>query len=301
MDRLAGMESFVAIVETGSFSTAAKRLGLTRAVVSKRVAALEGELGTQLLHRTTRQVCVTGTGAEFYEHARAIVTAFAFARQQISLSQAEPEGLIKLNAPMSFSQLHLAPALPEFMRRYPRIAVQLTMTDRFVDVIAEGYDLVIRISSMDDSSLVGRRLASVGRVLCASPDYLEANGTPATPQDLKDHRILHYGWQQPSAKWQLFRGEEPVTVEMPVSFCANNGDVLTSAAVEGGGIIVMPLFIVAELLRAGKLVRVLPEYRASTLSLHVLWPTNRRMPSRVRQFIDFLVERFADRSDWDAD
>lgn len=299
MDRLAGMESFVAVAETGSFSAAAKRLGLSRAVVGKRVAALEKAMGAKLLNRTTRQVRITGPGAEFYERCRIIIVEFATAGHELARNQAEPEGVVKLNAPMSFGQLHVAPAVLDFMERYPKIIIHLTLTDRFVDVVAEGYDLVVRIGDLDDSSLMSRQLAPVRRVLCASPDYVRTLGMPQSPADLEGHRVLHYGWRRTGTRWDLVNSGGRTFVDVSVGYCANNGEVLAAAAVAGRGITLLPLFIVGADLQHGRLVRVLPDYEATTVGLHVLWPPNNLQPTRVRNLIDFLVERFASRPQWD--
>jgi len=298
MDRLAGMESFVNVVEAGSFSTAAKRLGLTRAVVGKRIAALEQGLGAQLLNRTTRHVSVTGPGAEFYERARNIVSEFALASQELLRNQVEPEGLIKVNAPMSFGQLHLAPALFGFMARCPKIVVQLTLTDRFVDPIAEGYDLVLRIGEMEDSSLIGRRLAQIPLAMAAAPSYLLSRGSPQIPGDLATHDILHYGLQRSGTRWRIYRAGQEFSLEVPIIFCANNGDVLCSAALAGRGIVMLPTFLLAQHLQSGRLQQVLPDYEATPLDLHFLWPQNRLLPTRIRWLVDFLVERFAEEPYW---
>lgn len=299
MDRLAGMGSFVAVAETGSFSAAAKRLGLSRAVVGKRVAALEKAMGAQLLNRTTRQVKITGPGAEFYERCRKIVDEFATAGHELARNQVEPEGIVKLNAPMSFGQLHLAPALLDFMERYPNIVIHLALTDRFVDVVAEGYDLVVRIGDLDDSSLISRHLAPVRRVLCASPDYVQTSGMPGSPADLAGHRVLHYGWHRTGTRWDLVNSNGSTSLNVSVGYCANNGEVLAAAAVAGRGITLLPTFIVGADLQLGRLVRILPDYEATTVGLHALWPPSRLQPTRVRKLIDFLVERFAGRPHWD--
>lgn len=300
MDRLAGMEAFVAVVETGGFSAAARNLGVSRAVVGKRVAALEKELGAQLLNRTTRHVSTTGPGTEFYERARSIVSEFVAAGQELTRNQIEPEGVVKLNAPMSFGQLHLTPVLMDFMRRYPKIVVHLTLSDRFVDVVAEGYDVVVRIGEIEDSSLIMRRIATLRRMLSASPDYLSDAGTPTSPDDLTSHRILHYGWERTGTHWHLVGPNETASVEVIPSFCANNGEVLAAAALDGHGIVLLPGFIADPELQSGRLVRVLPDYEASSVELVALWPSNRLLATRVRRLIDFLVERFADQENWSA-
>lgn len=300
MDRLSGMEAFVAVVEAGGFSAAAKKLGVSRAVVGKRVAALEKEMGAKLLNRTTRHVSTTGAGVEFYERARTIVSEFTVASQELTRNQIEPEGIVKLNTPMSFGQMHLTPVLLDFMRQYPKIVVHLTLSDRFVDVVAEGYDLVLRIGEIEDSSLIMRRIATLRRILCASPEYLSAAGRPESPNDLTSHRILHYGWERTGTHWHLAGPNETVSVEVMPSFCANNGEVLAAAAVGGQGIVLLPGFIAHPELQSGGLVRVLPEYEASSVELVALWPSNRLLATRVRRLIDFLVERYTGQEIWNV-
>ena len=201
MDKMAGMEAFVGVVEAGSFSAAARKLGLSRALVGKRVAALENEMGAQLLNRTTRQVSVTGPGVEFYEYCRRIIDEFETARNDLTNNQTSPQGLIKLNAPMSFGQLCLTPALLEFKDQYPNIAIHLSLADRYVDVIAEGFDLVLRIGRLQDSSLMSRRLSPIRHIVCAAPGYVQKFGMPESPADLSKHKVLLYGLSQSGAEF----------------------------------------------------------------------------------------------------
>ncbi len=201
---------------------------------------------------------------------------------------------------MSFGQLQLAPALIEFQRLHPGIAVQLTLTDRFVDVIEEGYDLVMRIGALRGSSLIVRRLCAVRRVLCAAPTYLAQAGLPSRPEELTGHRLLHYGWLATGARWHLTGPDGTVAIDVPDTFCVNNGDVLNAAAIAGAGITLLPTFVSGPDLRTGALARVLPDYEARLIELHALWPATRLLPARVRTFIDFLVARFgSDPPAWD--
>mgnify|MGYP001282498067 CR=1 FL=1 len=299
MDRLAGMEAFVAIVDAGGFQAAARQLGVSRALLSKRLAALERSLGVQLLRRTTRRLSVTGPGAEFHERCRRILAEFREAAAELARQQDEPRGTLRINAPMSFGQLHLAPALFDFMREHPGISIQLTLTDRFVDVVEEGYDLVVRIGPLRDSSLIARRLGPVRRVLCAAPDYLARAGTPSRPDELPAHRLLQYGWLATGLRWHLTGPDGESALDVAGAFCANNGDVLKTAARAGLGIALLPTFLCASELARGELVRVLPQHEAAPIWLHALWPASRLMPSRLRRFIDFLALRFGERQTWD--
>ncbi len=301
MDRLAGMEAFVAVADTGSFSAAGRQLGLTRAVVGKRLAALELALGVQLLNRTTRQVSLTGQGMDFLESSRAILSEFSQASQALTRQQNEPEGLIRVSAPMTFGQMHMLPVLLAFKAEFPRVLIQFNLTDRFVHLMEESYDLAIRIAEPQDSTLIYRRLAPMHRLLCAAPEYLDRMGRPQSPADVLKHKVLHYGRQRSGQKWTLCGPEGAVSLSPEFGFCANNGDVLAEAAVAGHGIVLLPSFIVGPHLREGRLERVLPEYQGSALELHALWPSNRALPNRVRMLIDFLVQSFAQRQDWVVD
>jgi DNA-binding transcriptional LysR family regulator len=271
MDRLAGMEAFVAIVEAGGFQGAARQLGVSRALISKRLAALERTLGVQLLHRTTRRLSVTGPGAEFYESCQRILGEYRHATSTLTQLQLQPGGTLKVNAPMSFGQLHLAPALVDFLRLYPGITMQLTLTDRFVDIIEEGYDLVMRIGDLRGSSLIARRLCPIRRVLCAAPVYLAQAGTPARADELGRHRLLHYGRLATGARWHLTGPDGVTVVEVPEGLCVNNGDVLKAAAISWAGIALLPTFLCAPELRSAALARVLPEHQARPIALHALW------------------------------
>lgn len=299
MDRLDGMIAFVAVAEAGSFTTAAEKLGLSRALVSKRVAALEMALGARLLNRTTRQVSLTGAGSEFLERCRGIVGAFEEAATAVQRQRLDPAGSLRVNAPMSFGILHLAPALVDFMRSYPRLQVQLALTDRFVDLIDEGFDVAVRIGRLKDSSLVVRRLAPARRILCASPAYLAGRPPIAHPCDLLQHRCLHYGYLASGTTWQLRGPEGDHRVAIVPAFCANNGEVLMQAAIEGLGIVLLPTFLCGEAVGAGRLARVLPAYQPPEIAINAIWPSNRMLPAKVRAFVDFLVERFAGVPSWD--
>lgn len=300
MDRIAAMEAFAAVVESGGFQNAARQLGVSRALVSKRVAGLERDVGVQLLHRTTRKLSVTGPGEEFYERCRRILAEFRDATDELALLQHEPRGVLKVNAPMSFGQLHFAGALIEFLCEHPKLKVELTLTDRFIDVIEDGYDVVLRIGALRGSSLIARRLCPIRRVLCASPGYLAEAGAPESLADLPRHRLLQYGQPPAGRRWNLAGPEGDIAVEINATFSVNNGDVMKSAAIGGIGIALLPTFVCGEELRSGSLVRVLPRHEGQAIALHALWPESRLMPSRLRQFVDFLVERFSrDPPSWD--
>ncbi|MEP0921708.1 LysR family transcriptional regulator [Leptolyngbya sp. ST-U4] len=234
MDKFDSLRAFTQVVNSGGFAAAAREMGLSRSAVNKLVIALENELGVQLLHRSTRVVTPTETGLAFYERSVEILASLEEAERSITQLQAEPKGRLRVNAPMSFGTMHLAPALANFLAQYPDLQVQLTLSDRFVDPIEEGFDITVRIAELQDSaSLIAHRLTFAERVLCAAPAYLEAHGIPQCPDDLRHHSCLHYGQLAIENQWTLVgpNGEQTMTVRG--ALCSNNGEVLRDAAFAG--------------------------------------------------------------------
>lgn len=300
MDRLSEIEAFVKVVEAHSFSEAARRLRLSKSVVSRQIAALESQLGVRLFHRTTRSMALTEAGRSYYERAARILTDLEDANLSVSQLQSAPRGRLRINAPMSFGFQHLAPALADFLFRYPEVEVDMTLTDRFVDLVDEGFDIAVRIGSLTDSSLVARRLAPIRRVICASPAYLRARGVPDTPDDLKAHDCLCNSNVSLVREWRFIRPDaQPWPVEVRGRLSANNGDTLKAAALKGLGLVNLPSFIVGSDLQAGTLVTVLDQYVAQNLSLNAVYPHSRHLSPKVRAFVDFLAERFGPRPYWD--
>lgn len=298
MDRFASMEAFVRVVDSGSFTRAAERLGVTRAAVSKHVRQLEEHLGVRLLNRTTRQVALTETGATFYERATSILDDMAEAELAASRLNEEPRGVLRVAAPMSFGTLHLADAIGDFMTRWPDVTVQLSLNDRFVDLIEEGFDVGVRIGKLSDSSLIARKIAPMPIVLCAAPDYLSNHGAPERPDDLRKHDCLHYGNLETSGSWKLEDASGTTrSVTIASRVCVNNGDVLRKVALAGQGIALLPSFLILDDVRAGTLAHVLPAYTAPEASLYAIYPPNRYLAAKVRVFIDHLVA-FAGSNQW---
>lgn len=298
MDRFASMEAFVRVVDAGSFTRAAERLGVTRAAVSKHVRQLEEHLGVRLLNRTTRQVALTETGATFYERATSILDDMAEAELAASRLNEEPRGVLRVAAPMSFGTLHLADAIGDFMTHWPDVTVQLSLNDRFVDLIEEGFDVGVRIGNLSDSSLIARKIAPMPIVLCAAPDYLRKHGAPASPDELRKHDCLHYGNLETGGSWKLEdRSGTTRSVNITSRICVNNGDVLRKVALAGQGIALLPSFLILDDVRAGTLSHVLPAYTAPEASLYALYPPNRYLAAKVRVFIDHLVA-FAGANQW---
>ena len=296
------MTVFVRAVETESFSGAARRLGLAKSVVSRRIASLEDRLGTSLFHRTTRRLSLTETGHAYYERARNILTDVVEAEETARQLQSELRGTLKVAAPMSFGHLHLSAAIADFLVTHPQLEIELDLNDRRVDLVSEGHDLAIRIGKLADSSLIARRLAPCRHVVCASPAYLQARGEPRSPEDLESghHDCLGYSNRPASQEWSFrvggeWRGIRNRTRRLGV----NNGDVLRDAAIKGIGLVVLPTFIVSEALRRGELEAVLCDFELDDPAIYAVWAPNRALSAKVRVFVDFLGERFGGTPYWD--
>jgi len=299
MDKFESIRAFTQVVNSGGFAAAAREMGLSRSQVNKLVIALENELGVQLLHRSTRVVTPTETGLAFHERCVEILTSLEEAEQSITQLQAEPRGRLRVNAPMTFGMMHLSPALIEFLVQYPDLEVQLTLSDRFIDPIEEGFDVTVRIAKPQTSaSLIVHPLTLAQRVLCAAPSYLETHGTPTHVEELQHHSCLHYGQLAVEDQWTLIGPDGEQTISVTGALCSNNGEVLRDAAVQGLGITLLPLFIVGQELQKGTLQLVLPSYHPPELSISVIYPVNRHLSTKVRLLVEFLKEQFGDQSSW---
>jgi len=300
MDRLLGMEVFVRVVDCGSFAEAARALNLSRAMVSKHIQSLEDRLGVRLLNRTTRRLSLTEIGTAYYERAQTVLYDVEEAERVIGDLHIGARGTLKINAPMSFGIRHLTPALCDFHRDFPQIHVDLTLNDRYVDLIEEGYDVAIRIGKLTDSALIARKLAPCRIILCAAPRYLAAQGTPQRPDDLAHHNSLIYTLTQKPGEITLQHLDGSTELaQMRGSISANNGDVLHHMAVEGAGIVALPSFIIGPSLHSGALVPVLPHYQIPPLAIHAVYPHARYLTTKVRMLIDYLVARYQDAPPWD--
>jgi DNA-binding transcriptional LysR family regulator len=299
MDRLEAMNAFAKVVAHGSYAEAARELGLTRSAVSKAVMELEQLLGARLLDRTTRRVSPTEAGRAYYERCVDIVASVEEAELQVSRLHDEPRGVLKINGPMSFGALYLGPAIADFMAAYADLKVELTLNDRFIDPIEEGFDVTVRIATLADSSLIARKLAPARRVLVAAPEYLTRNGEPREPDDLLHHRCLNFGHTSTLQRWQLTHNGKSISVPITSALCSNNGDVLKVAALEGQGITELPTFLVGPDIKGGWLRVVMPDYPPTELGIYALYAPNRFLAAKTRLLIDFLVERFGDKPAWD--
>jgi len=300
LDLLSAMEVFRRVVELDGFAAAARDLRLSTGSVSKQVARLEGHLETRLLNRTTRRISLTEAGRGFYERCVRILEEVEEAKLAAASASASPRGTLRVNAPMSFGIRHLSGVLPDFMALYPELAVDLSLNDRFVSLLDEGFDVAIRIGALADSSLVARRIGTSRLHVVASPSYLEARGAPETPGDLQHHECLAYSLRNAGAEWQFVGPEGRVGVRVSGRLRVDNGDVIVAAASAGMGIALSPAFLVDEHVRSGRLRVLLSGYEAETAEIHAVYPHSRHLSAKVRVFIDFLVERFGRRPPWNS-
>jgi hypothetical protein len=261
---------------------------------------LEAQLGLRLFHRTTRSLTLTEAGRGYFERVSQILIDLEAAEQSVSHLQITPRGQLKISAPMSFGFLHLAPALPDFLAAYPELTVDVMMSDRFVDLVEEGFDLAVRIGSLAESSMIAKKLSPIRRVICASPDYLARHGTPQTPQDLSNHQCLYNSNLPSGYEWRFQMPDgKPVSVSVKGQISINNGDALRIAALNHLGLIDLPTFIVGRDLQAGTLVSVLDEYVPQRMALYAAYSHARHLSPKVRAFVDFLSQRFGPRPYWD--
>ena len=303
LDRLTGLEVFAKVAAAGSFSAAARVMGMSQTMVTKHIAALETRLGAKLFHRTTRWLSITEAGRSYLESSERILAEVEAADAAVAADRVEPRGLLRLNAPVSFGTRQIAPLLSDFAERHPLVTVELGLNDRRVDLAEEGWDLAIRIGNLSNSSLIARRLAPCRIVVCAAPSYLKARGAPLTVSSLAAHNCLGYTLSQrtPVDRW-VFGARADVSVQISGNLRANNGDALRAAALAGQGIIHQPTFIVADDLRAGTLVALTLDQPTIELGgIYAVFPPDRHPPAKVRAFIDFIASHFAPEPPWDRD
>ncbi|WP_067112459.1 LysR family transcriptional regulator [Sphingopyxis granuli] len=285
-----GWACFAAVADSGSFTAAAGALGLSKASVSKAVSRLEASLGITLLHRSSRSVTVSTAGEGLLGEARAMVAAATAATEAARGDRLDLAGPVRLAAPMSFGIKVLGPPLAAFLERHPAVEIEVALSDARQDLIAEGIDLALRIAPLADSSLLVRTIAPVAASVLASPAYLASHGTPRHPLDLGAHRLIGYGHRERAAPLRFYRAREEATVLPTGPLFANNGDVMVPLLVAGGGIAVLPDFIVEEALASGALVKILTDWSLPQAYLHLLSPPSRLRPARVRALSDYLVE-----------
>ncbi len=299
MDRTLEMAVFTSVVEAGSFVGAVESLRMSKAAVSRYVDSLEQRLGVRLLQRTTRRLSLTDEGRMFYQRSKELLAALDDAEAEVASRNQDPSGVIRVNVPLSFGVDHLAPLWCRFMDAHPQVDLDISLNDRVVDLVDEGYDLAVRISAMPDSTLVSRKLASTRMLLCATPDYLARHGTPICPKDLAKHRVLAYTNWAGRDEWHFTGPDGAVSVRTRARVYSNNGDTCRAIALSHGGITLQPSFMLDQDVRAGMLVELMPQYRSVELGVYAVYPTRKQLSLKVRRLIDFLVDAFADVS-WNA-
>ncbi len=298
MSLLENMRVFVRVVEQDSMSAAGRLLRLSPAVVSHRIQSLESHLGVRLLNRTTRRVQPTEQGLAFYQAAQEVLAAVERAETVVAGAGGQPQGALRVTAPLGFARRVLAPLVPEFQQAHPKVTLQLRCSEHIVDLLNESVDVALRMGILTDSSLIARKIVDCERLLCAAPSYLSERGTPQTPEDLLAHNCLLLrfpGSQQ--FRWTLQTPEGPQTLSVQGGFDADDGDLLTTWALNGQGIVLKPLWEVAEYVKDGRLVPVLADCPPEPVTLSVLYPHRRLLPARVKAFADFAVTRFAEEID----
>ncbi len=294
MDRLVAIQAFVHVVESGNFVRAAKRLGTSTSTLSRQVAELEASLGARLLNRTTRKLSLTEGGQAFYERAVQVLADLQEAEALVSAASAAPRGLLRLTCSHAMGVQRVAPAIASFVARYPEVRFEVSVSDRIVDLVEEGFDLAIRIGQVGSEQLVARRLGTMRLLACAAPAYLKARGTPRVPADLAAHAVITYAYSPNPRVWRLVDRtgrQEEVRVGGPLH--SNSGDLAVAAAIAGLGIVFEPDFIVAPALAAGSLVRVLPEYKSAPGDIWAIYPSRRHLSAKVRLFVDHFAQQFA--------
>lgn len=296
MDKFDAMRAFVAVVDAGSFVGASDRLQMSKAVVSRLVAELEQHLGVRLLHRTTRKLSLTPEGDTFVERCRSVLFELQEAEDDVSHRSAQARGVLRVNVPVSYGLSHLAKLWPGFMQKHPEVNLDVTLSDRVVDLVEEGYDLAVRIGKLEASTLVSRRLSQTRMMLVASKGYLKRHSMPKVPEDLMQHRILAYSLLSSGDHW-LFESrhdqKKQVTVRIAPVMRTNNGDTCRAAALQDQGIVLQPDFLIGEDVQSGRLVELMPEWQAGTLGIYAVYPSRRYLSAKVRLLVDYLGEQLS--------
>ena len=302
MDRFEDLGTFNAVVETGSFTAAASRLSADKSAVSRRISALEKRLGVQLLRRTTRTLSLTDTGRSFYERSARILADLEEAESAVAQEHGELRGRLRVALPLSFGIRHMGAPIDGFKKLHAGVCFDLDLSDRWIDLVQEDIDVAVRIGNLRDSSLIARRLFKSRVIVCASRAYIEAHGEPEKPEDLADHQCLTYSNLSTPDEWSWVDDKQRRrTVRVPIAMSANNGDLLAQAGADGLGIVMQPAFIAHEYVRSGGLLPILTAAKWPDATAWAVYPPTRHLSYRVREFIDYLVDYFAETPYWDKD
>lgn len=293
MDIFSSIPIFTSVVEQGSFSEAARRLGINKSAVSKRISALENHLGVKLIQRTTRRLHLTEAGQQYYDYVSQAQHMITQAEDAIASLQGAPRGQLKISLPMVFGQQHIAPLLSEFVVRYPEIKLDVSLDDKVVDLLEAGLDMVIRVGALPDSSLVAVKLSKCRSILCASPQYLARHGVSEDIRDLKEHNCLFYSYFRSGVEWSLDGPEGPVRIKPTGNIQVNNSAVIKRLLLDDLGIAQMPRFLVEQELHKGLLIPILTQYKLPDHGIYALYSQRTHMPAKLRVFIDYLKEKLA--------
>lgn len=291
IDMMKAMQAFVAVVDKGNFVSAAEMLDTSTAAISRQISGLESHLGARLLHRTTRRLSLTEAGQEFYSRSQSILSDISEAESVVGQQVLQPKGMLRISAPLSYGMHTLAHLLTGFRRRYPDLQLDIDLSDRVVDLANEGIDVALRISRSLTSQLIARKIHEIPMVVCATPQYLKQNGHPQTPEELANHSILNYSYLSTGENWSFTntQGEE-AHIRVHPTVQATNGDVLKQLALDDGGIIIQPDFIVEKEIASGALVPLLEDWSMGTFYLYAVYLSRKHLSAKVRAFIDYMAE-----------
>tara|TARA_R110001583_G_scaffold52393_2_gene162793 strand:- start:2312 stop:3211 length:900 start_codon:yes stop_codon:yes gene_type:complete len=298
MDKLETMKTFIAVVQEGAFSKAADKLDISPQLASKYVSQLEDKLQVRLLNRTTRKVNLTEAGMEYYQRCQQILDDIEEMEGALTNLHQNITGVLIISAPMSFGTKHLPQMLAEFQRLYPEVNIELKLTDRKVNIVEEGIDVVLRVGRLESSSMIAKRITTIKLAICASPEYLKINGTPNTAAELKGHTYLKYNNSDINMLFSRFNIEYK-KLGLREKIVTNNGDFLVNTAIHGGGIVIQPTFIAGEALAQGKLKQILTGYEPQPMALYALYANRKFLAGKVRCFIDFASQYYGDVPYWD--
>jgi DNA-binding transcriptional LysR family regulator len=300
LDRLTSMAVFVAAAEDGSLSSAARRFGLSASMAGKHVSSIEADLGVRLMQRSTRKLHLTDVGRAYYGRCKRILEEYEDANREAGDAQHSVHGVLRVAAPITFGAMHLGEVVASYLEQHPRVGVEIMLNDRYVDLLAEGVDVAIRIGRLLDSDLVARRLAPCRMVICAAPGFLERHGVPRTVEDLRRAPRLAFSEAISAGDWTL---TDPVgqthVIDGPIRMAANNTQMLLAAALAGGGVTYGPSFVFGEAIAAGDLIALLPDHHATELTIHAVYPTKRHVSLKLRSFVEHLISSFGGTPPWD--
>ena len=293
MEQLTAMRMFTRVVQTGSFSAVAREMGVSQSSVSKNLASLEAKLGTRLLTRTSRKLSLTEVGSDYFERCLPILLEVDEAEASVRSMTGNPKGVLRVNVPVSFGQRHVIPHMPDFLRDYPNLKLDIFLMDRQVDLVAEGIDVAVRIGKLDDSSLVARRLGVSPRLLVAAKSYLDKHGRPNHPDELKNLDCLVYSLLSTGNIWHFQHQSKKFSVQVKGAFQANNSDAVLQMTLAGCGIMALPKWMSDPYIQNGELEAILTEYTPQGFPIQAVYPHSRYVPSKVRSFVSFLQQAFA--------